>query len=236
MGSNVQAVEVTQAEGAGRSREEVHKHPAFAQIGAHRISGDTVLYGSDFQHNGFIRIHVRRSELHRGLSSDWPYAREELIAVDLSEAQWATFVSSMNVGEGVQCTLSRLPGEDVPGLPEPTARHKQFAGELVRTQAEAVAALDELRAAVKESGLSAKKAQALERLAERAAMMIGSNSRFVAQRFGEHMADVTEQAKCEVNAYAMRAMLGLQERGLALEGPDPAAPPIVIEFNEQKEG
>jgi hypothetical protein len=93
-------------------------HPCFAQIRASRVNGLTNLYDSDFQHNHFVSISIYRSELDRHLNRDWHHSRDELIEVNLSEAQWATFVSSMNVGCGVPCTLSYLHGKFVPQLPD----------------------------------------------------------------------------------------------------------------------
>lgn len=98
--------------------EEIITHPAFAQISASRVSGGTYLYGSDFQHHNYVTISIKLSESHqrKGSGRDWAFGREEILEVALSEAQWATFVSTMNVGDGVQCTLSRKNGSFVPGL------------------------------------------------------------------------------------------------------------------------
>ena len=90
--------------------ETVESHPAYAQISASRVSGQTNLYGSDFSHQNYVTISIHASELHRSLSRDWAFSRREYIEVAMSESQWAAFVSSMNVGCGIQCTLSHLEG------------------------------------------------------------------------------------------------------------------------------
>lgn len=92
-------------------------HPAYGQIGASRATGNTTLYGSDFVHHQYVTIQISRSQLHRDLSHDWEFAREQLIEVKLSEAQWATFVSSMNSGSGVPCTLDHVGRERMPDIP-----------------------------------------------------------------------------------------------------------------------
>lgn len=208
-----------------RNGGERHSHPAFAQICASRVSGSDVLYGSDFSHQHYIRIRIAQSELVRDISNDWPVEnRHRYIEVDMSEAQWATFVSSLNMGSGVQCTLRYKEGETVPGIPAPIKRHDQFAGEIKKKQAEAIAQLDELYAAMKDSGLSAKKLQPMLDLVRRAAMNIDSNSAYVANQFGEHMERVTEAAKAEVNAYALHVLGGAQSN-LQIDG---GAPPLKI--------
>lgn len=68
--------EPVEVKGDGHSgRESRITHPAFAQIGASRVSGSVNLYGSEFNHQHFITISIHRSELNRSLSRDWPFAR-----------------------------------------------------------------------------------------------------------------------------------------------------------------
>jgi hypothetical protein len=86
--------------------DSVEKHPAYAQIGASRVSGGTYLYGSNFAHQHYVTISITKSELNRSLSRDWASGGEEYIEVALSEAQWASFVSTLNSGTGIQCTLN----------------------------------------------------------------------------------------------------------------------------------
>ena len=125
---------VTVTEDSHGSRDATRTtHPAFAQITASRVSGHSILYGSDFDHNHYVTISISRSELCRNLSNDWYHSREELIEVALSEAQWATFVSSMNQGSGVACTLQHFNGKMIPQLPETVNRKAQFNGDLKET-------------------------------------------------------------------------------------------------------
>ena len=200
--------------------DTTEKHPAYGQISAGRVSGKTYLYGSDFSHQHFIRIEIRRSELNRSLSRDWASGRDELIEVWLSEAQWATFVSSLNVGMGVQCTLKYIQGQpEIPGLPRPVRRAVQFAGELKKQFADALGFLGQLKERLK-SGKAGKEAVTL---VERAEMEITSGAPWVAQSFEEHVEEVTEAAKTEVNAYIQGtiARAGLEALG--------GKPPLALE-------
>src|SRR3546814_7975032 len=67
-------------------------HPAFAQIAASRVrcAGGEILYGSDFPHQNFVSIRICRSSLNRDLSNDWHYGKDQMMEVNMSEAQWAT--------------------------------------------------------------------------------------------------------------------------------------------------
>ena len=56
-----------------------YSHPAYGQISAHRVTGGAVLYGSDFRHDGYVEITIKRSEMNRTLARDWPSARIGLL-------------------------------------------------------------------------------------------------------------------------------------------------------------
>ena len=191
----------------GPTSETVERHPAYAQIGASRVSGHTNLYGSDFDHQHYVTISIHKSELHRGLSRDWHFAREEYIEVSLSEAQWATFVSSMNVGSGVPCTLNHHGGKGVPQIPSAPKRQHQFRTEVDARLQAAMAELKALREGIENTKLSgAAKKELLNHLsfAERD---FSANIAFVASQFGEHIEQVTEHAKIEVNAYVQSTIV-----------------------------
>lgn len=200
----------------------VTTHPSFAQISASRVSGMTNLYGSDFKHQNYITIRIAPSMLRRTLSNDWPSASvDTLIEVELSEAQWATFVSSLNVGGGPQCTLRRYNGKAIPGLPEPESREQQFKGEATSRMQKAIDDIEELRQEINASKLSQKDKNVLLSKASSIHGNISGNIAFVLDQFGEHMEKTVEKAKIEVNAYAantlMRAGLDAISSGKALE-------------------
>jgi hypothetical protein len=182
--------------------ETVTTHPAFGQIQANRVSGHAQLYASDFLHHNTIRIEIKRSELHRSLSRDWHFARETIAEVEMSEAQWATFISTLNVGGGTPCTLlATETNRSLPGLPRPEKRQDQFAEEMKKTLNKTRKQLSDLHAMIERCSLSAKAKREMLMALEVAGYGVGSSIEFVANQFGEHMEKVTEDAKIEVEAY-----------------------------------
>lgn len=178
-------------------------HPAFGQIVASRVSGRAVLYGSDFIHQNYITITINTSELHRNLSNDWHFARGQVIEVALSEAQWATFVSAMNQGSGVPCTIEWLRGEGmIPGLPEPESRSEQFSEEFIKDFDKALEGVTELVAQLEAAGLSKKKTEDLIKKATSIRNIITSAAPYVVDQFSEHMEQEKEKAKVEIHGYA----------------------------------
>lgn len=183
-------------------REETKTtHPAFAQISASRVSGRAYLYGSDFDHQHYISLRIKRSELHRNLSRDWHFDKEELIEVSMSEAQWATFLSSMNMGGGAPCTLEHFNGQRVPGLPHPKPRADQFREEMQKSMEKTTQRVDDTITRVREMGLPKGKTETLVSALEGLKQQIASNLPFVASQFEEHVEDTIEAAKIEVQGY-----------------------------------
>ena len=183
----------------------VTTHPAFAQIAAARVSGGGVFYGSDFVPQGHIAITLKRSELHRRLNYDSYFSgRVEEFRIAMTEAQWATFVSSLNVGEGVPCTLERLQGREVPTIPRPKPRADQFREEVRETAAEMAAEISGAIAEVEAMGIPKGKAAAIISRLNRVRKGLESTMPFIAAQFEEHMEVVTEDAKAEVFGHMQR--------------------------------
>ena len=184
--------------------DSIETHPAYAQIRASRVwCGPTgqVLYGSDFRHTNYIIISICRSELNRSLSNDRPSPREEYIEVALSESQWATFVSSLNIGTVTPCTLARKDGKLVEDIAAPPDRTKQFQDELENRLEKAEALLQQLSAQISESNLTQKSKQVMQTTLIQAKNNLSANVGFVADQFTEHMETLTDRAKAEINAY-----------------------------------
>lgn len=183
-----------------RLGESVTTHPAYAQIGARRVSGHANLYDSDFSHQNFITISIYRSEKHRGLNRDWHFGREEIIEVMLSEAQWATFVSSPNVGSGVPCTLNHLAGESIPSLPDAPDTRSLFKVEMKEMVAELQNDLSNIAKEL-DGPLGKKKVEDIRKSLELLSGRLTGSTGFVADSFDEHIEHTVEKAKIEVNAY-----------------------------------
>jgi len=185
------------------SGETVTTHPAFAQISVSRSSGGhSYLYGSDFDHHARLTISIAASQLRRNLSNDWFFEQGQYIEVELSEAQWATFVSTPNVGSGVPCTLTWLRGEGVvPGLPAPESRASQFGAEAKAAIDAAMADLEAAANSVDGLGLSKVKADALKAKIMAGADRLRGHIPFIADQFDEHIEGTVEKAKAEVHGY-----------------------------------
>jgi len=224
MPRDIQDPVVTVEEGAGGVRTS-STHPAFGQISLHRVTGGTTLYGSDFEHRNYVEIEIKESELQRDLSRDWYYPGKTLVRVAVSEAQWATFVSSMGVGSGTPCTITRRGSEMVPGFPL-RQETDHFGYEIEDTFKDALEALETLKARVVNNvaGLSKKKQDDLLGPIEKALREVKLNVPFVKKQFDEHVEETMEKAKVELHGYFNQVVqragfsaLGASELPLSLE-------------------
>lgn len=191
-------------------------HPAYGQISVGRVQGHAFLYGSEFPHQHYVTVKISRSQLNRSLSRDWHFGKDEIIEVALTEAQWATFVSSFNQGAGVPCTIERMQGVGlVPRIPQPKRTEKfkaEFAedlGEIEKTLRDTLAKLE-----AGSTGLSKKKADELLGPVRRALQTVNSSIPFLNEQFEEHMEETIEKSKVEVEGYLNARVLRLGQVAL----------------------
>lgn len=177
------------------------KHPAFGQILVSRVSGSRHLYGSDFGHNSYMSIKICRSQMNRDLYRDWYRAREELIEVNLSEAQWATFVSSQNIGEGTPCTIAREAGVGLIPEFEPWDKTAQVKAEFSAKLDGTISNLDALAKHVQDMGLPKGKTAEILSSLRMIKQNLNANLPFVVESFSEHVEKTVEAMKSEVHGY-----------------------------------
>lgn len=182
-------------------------HPAFGSIRASRTSCSpgAVLYDSDIRHAHTVRLTISRATRKRDLSSDWHHTAKELIEVEMSEAQWASFVSSMNT-EGVPCTIRHTETEwGVPGLP--------YAPRMAQSMVETREAADRAWATIREKldAYVAHKTAANLRALQAAVDNATANVAFAGKMLVEHTENVVQRARADIEAMVTTraAQLGL---------------------------
>jgi hypothetical protein len=190
----------------GKTDAYEETHPAYAMIGASRVSGTSRLFNSEFNHQHYVTISIHGASLNRDLSRDWIHARNEYIEVALSESQWANFVCSMNVGDGVPCTLQRRNGEMISQIAGQPETKTTFKAELQETLKDVTKALDDLESKIKETKLSGKAQKELLDALAMAQRNLTPNLSFVADQFSEHIEETLDKAKIEVGAYIQSAI------------------------------
>lgn len=176
------------------------QHPAWGMIGAFRVSHTpgAVLFDSDIRHSHTVRVRIATGTRKRDLHRDWLHADREFVEIEMSEAQWAAFVSSMNVGGGVPCTIRRR--EDDVLVPEmPFESRMQETMDEVRGAAHAAAA----KVAEAFAAYSAKKTATNLRTLEYAIQNMPANVEYAAKSLTEHTENVVQKARADIEAMAV---------------------------------
>lgn len=204
---------------------ETWSHPAYGAIRVSRVSGNSYLFGSDFRHQYMIGVTIMSALKMRTSSREWHYADNELVTVYLSEAQWASFISSLNLGSGVPCTLERMVGRVIPDLPPPEKSEDRFQMDMKKTFEGILDQLSDMQDRL--AAMAPKKAaQELAKECGLVRQRLVDSTGWVAKQFDEHMEGTVEKAKAEVNAYVQHAMT---KAGL------PEGPPVLsLEHREEE--
>lgn len=178
------------------------RHPSFGMVGfGRRQSSGSVLVGSSLKQTETIVLTVHTASLRRELSHDWWYAREPIVEVEMSPVQFAELLTSMNVGDGVPCTIRHITGRgDMPEPPAPDGHRTIAHQEFKETCRDAVAHLDKLTELAKGVKQVGQQKALLDAIAM-AKQEIESNLPFVEKSFVETTEKTVAEAKATVDAF-----------------------------------
>lgn len=172
-------------------------HPAWGLIGASRVSSSppgATLFDSDIRHQHYVVVRLSRATRKRDLGHDWKHGGEQIVEVAMSEAQWASFVSTMNVGQGVPCTIERVGMEQMPGVEyEP-----RLATSMNEVDNAADKAIEKIQAAFE--AYEAHKTKANRDTLKYAIQNAPANMSYAAKTLSEHAENVVQKARADVEA------------------------------------
>lgn len=195
---------------AKHAEHDREQEPYMVVVQASRVSGNIPLFDSEHKHQGFISLRIKSAYRDRSLGNDWIHDDKELIEVNMSEAQWAAMISTLNFGSGVPATLQHIFHE---GVAQPKAadnRTDVYHAEFMARLEHAVAKIDAL------SQTNMTKAQKNDLAMIR--QEIVSNMPFMAKQFREHMETRKEKAKSDIEAHMQHAVQRVGLTALAQSG------------------
>lgn len=197
-------------------------HPAFGtiQVSRHSVTPGAVLFDSDIRHRHTVVITISTATRKRDLNRDWIHTGEHLTEVEMSEAQWASFVSSMG-SQSVPVTLRSTETNRM--LPE-LEYDPRLAHSITEVKGAANKTFDRIKAAVAAFDALDSKATAKEKREAMSAIRSAtinaeSNIAFVAQSLTKHAENVVQRSRADIEAMAIQASnrLGLPEGTRLLE-------------------
>lgn len=195
-----------------------YSHPSFCQIQASRVSGGASnLYGSraSHQHKVAIRIFTSKHIVEDYFQERFFGDRKEIIEVEMTESQWATFISTMNVGMGTPCTLGRLQGERIPPPPIPVS-HKEHFDEQVKDKYRKILKelnekLNKALEQIDEMKISNKMKESLKKNIALPFQHFESNSEFFVECMEEEKEKIVTTAKQEIEAAVTHARMNISQ-------------------------
>lgn len=184
-------------------------HPAFGMIQVTRMSSNpgSVLFDSDIRHGHSVVVRVSTATRKRDLNRDRIHgSSKDVVEIEMSEAQWASFVSSMG-SSGVPCTLRATQTErTIPGLPyDPRLAHSmdEVKGAAEKTFGRIQAAMAAYDALPKTA--TAKERRAAIDAIRSATRSAEANMVFAATSLTEHAENVVQRSRADIEAMAMQA-------------------------------
>ena len=103
---------------------EKKQHPSYGMIRFARSSiggSGTALFGSTIMHNNVIRLSISKGMMEREGNEDWFLAgtdiNDMIVEVEMSYTQFAEAITSLNIGEGIPVTITKVNGTFVEPCP-----------------------------------------------------------------------------------------------------------------------
>ena len=201
--------------------EDIH-HPAFGVMRFSRIHGarKNTLFGSSIYHGDTINVTISRACLHRNLNNDWYHEKNQIIEAEMSQAQFAELITSMNQCPGVPVTLRYTERDGY--LPTVTFIDKkdEFRKELKETIADYSEKNQQNFEKAKEilNKKSISKADRNELLSIISNLtnnsQFNSHANFVYEQFIEQMDKTVLQAKGEIEAFTQNKLFAIANQAL----------------------
>lgn len=208
-------------------KEKEFHHESYGMLAFSRCQGSSGrLFGSALpKNNMFIQMRLKKGVRYHSLSHDRFMGKETIVEVSLSAVQFAELLTSMNMGDGVPCTIKYM-ADPVPHsfreLDEPPPMTTE-AEEVELGFKEDLKDLGELLAShvreankiLAKSTITKADRDTLRRMFERSAMEVRSNMPFVLRSFQESVKKMSAAAKAEVDAFMTHGLVSLGLSALA---------------------
>jgi hypothetical protein len=195
-------------------------HPSYGQITISRFQGGYPnFYGSKIRHNGGITLKITRSVKHRSEYSETYYATNTLAEIVMTDAQFATLITSLNIGEGVPCTLRNIRGEYMPLCPEKSLEQEitsDLNSRLAKIAENFKAGCERIEEILSKKGaINKKERNEIASVYNRLMQELTSNLPFLHECMTESIQKSMHQAKVDIEAYYQRVVQAVASNRLS---------------------
>lgn len=200
---------------------KVDKHESYGMIGMchSTCSQPKPLFGSSIKHGHTIKIRISRAVVERDLHQEWYHARDRgAVEIEMSASQFAQFITTPNIGDGVPCTIKRIDGKMMADPPY-NGHNEVFNQELSDDVKKAMSDADELIDSARETLSQKRPIKASEKkdlLAKINSLVqhIKSNMPLIHKQFARSMDKTVAAAKAEVEEFYTSTIIKMGKAAL----------------------
>ena len=215
-------------------------HPSYGAISVDRIqcSSGIGVFGSKIKHNNLVEITISTAELNRELNNDYIFPDVPLIKIEMSEAQWAHLICSMNTGS-TPCTLEytketgRIEPKEYVSPKEKMI--KDFNEDIIEGSKELVKEAEEAASEIEDRSVSMTKSKRTELSSKirKLVRMFNDHLPFMTRQFQEQMEQAETEATAEMEATATKIVTNLGKEALATKISNNDNPLIAITSSKE---
>jgi hypothetical protein len=213
---------------------EKHTHKGQLYVGRVSRGGAVPMYGSKIEHSTTIQIQLSTSREERKYGKEYYYGGERLVEIELTQAQFAEFVSSFNVGSGVPCTIRNINGQecDEPEKPDPINRIQKDIDNADSCYLERIDKISELLSTNEQNKKGLNLTETREILHEMKIIKLGleSDRKFYQRQARVEVDNMIVEAKATLEAHLTNRLTDLGAQALANQSLDAPQVPYLSDL------
>ncbi len=185
----------------GSGEETIKTHPSYAALRINRVSGSKKLFASEVQAGSYIKLEILQNEEHWHLHQKWYYPHKPIIEIEMTHAQFAEAITSLNMHNGVPCTLTRLQGQKIEDCEDNDTNKDLIKADINKLSEGLVESMKALKTAFAELKLTKKEREPLAHQIDHLITELNANLPFITEQHQEQAEKLTSDAKIEVEAF-----------------------------------
>lgn len=187
-------------------KNEYETNEAWGLVSFHRTTGHRRLFGSSIDNQNMILLEISKCKRKHDLGQYWYCPDESITQVILSEAQFASLITTMNQGPGVPCTIrfSQETGyiehdqkdeSEIKSVSDEFKKRMKNFGENIESQ------LSNIEQILLKKSINKSDRIELQKVLSKNLQEIKSNIPFYLKQFEEASQNIVTQAKAETDAF-----------------------------------
>lgn len=196
------------------------RHESYGLISFSRMtsSDSKPLFGSSIEHENTICMRLNHAEVERGLNTDWYHNTGRIIEVEMSSAQFADLITSLNQGDGIPCTIRWMAGqgqiEDPPFESKAELHKKEFSKHQEKIKEKLTETIQLAEEIFKKKTLNKTDKENFINNLSRLYTEIIMNSEYQVEMFDEQMSKTITEAKAEIEAFVQNRLIMFANKSL----------------------